>query len=173
MILLLVIGEKSAYKKESREREREREREAHRKATVALFSSSFEKNFTSFPCKNFVCCLERQNTNKSKSLPISTAHQSSIHRPLWARYVVKNRSNPPVFDRLECVCLVRSEKDRKETSDRARVEEEYKRWSSEIARKAEIFEGERRATKEQKRKRRTKNLKGKQREKNREKQRKV
>jgi hypothetical protein len=39
--------------------------------------------------------------------------------------------------------------------------------------RVEIFEGERRATKEQKRKRRTKNLKGKQREKNREKQRKV
>ena len=84
MILLLVVGEKSAYKKESRERERERERKrsAQKSNTVALVSSSFEKKFTSFPCKNFVCCLERQNTNKSKSLPISTAHQSSIHRPL-------------------------------------------------------------------------------------------
>ena len=40
MILLLVIGEKSAYKKESRERERKRE--AQRKATkVALVFKSF------------------------------------------------------------------------------------------------------------------------------------
>ena len=50
MILLLVIGEKSAYKKESRERVRKRE--AQRKATQSLlFSKAFEKNFTSFPAK--------------------------------------------------------------------------------------------------------------------------
>ena len=83
MILLLVIGEKSAYKKESRERERERERKrsAQKSNTVALVSSSFEKKFTSFPCKNFVCCLER-HAHTNQNLPISTAHQSSIHRPL-------------------------------------------------------------------------------------------
>jgi hypothetical protein len=46
-----------------------------------LVSSSFEKKFTSFPCKNFVCCLER-HAHTNQNLPISTAHQSSIHRPL-------------------------------------------------------------------------------------------
>ena len=85
MILLLVIGEKSAYKKESRERERERERERKRSAqksnSRSLVSSSFEKKFTSFTCKNFVCCLERHALT-NQNLPISTAHQSSIHRPL-------------------------------------------------------------------------------------------
>ena len=41
MILLLVIGEKSAYKKESREREREKERSAEKSNTVALVFKSF------------------------------------------------------------------------------------------------------------------------------------
>ena len=37
MILLLVIGEKSAYKKESRERERERKRSAQKSNSRFVF----------------------------------------------------------------------------------------------------------------------------------------
>ena len=122
----------------SKHREREREKERSAQKSNSRFVFIFWKKFhLFFPAKTL--CAAWARTPESKSLPFSTAHQSSIHRPLWARYVVKNRSNPPVFDRLECVCLVKGQKDRKETSDRARVEEEYTRWSSEIARKGRNF----------------------------------
>ena len=65
MILLLVIGEKSANKKESRERERERKRSAQKSNTVALVSSSFEKKFTSFPAKT-LCAAWRGTHSQIK-----------------------------------------------------------------------------------------------------------
>ena len=66
MILLLVIGEKSAYKKESREREREREREAHRKATQSLwFHPLLKKNSPLFPAKT-LCAAWRGTHSQIK-----------------------------------------------------------------------------------------------------------
>jgi hypothetical protein len=66
MILLLVIGEKSAYKKESRERERVREREAHRKATVALwFHPLLKKNSPLLPAKT-LCAAWRGTHSQIK-----------------------------------------------------------------------------------------------------------
>jgi len=94
MILLLVIGEKSAYKKESREREREREREAHRKATQSLwFHPLLKKNSPLFPAKTFCVLLGEARTHKSKSPNLHRApefHSSSSLSTLRRKKPIKS-----------------------------------------------------------------------------------
>jgi len=80
MILLLVIGEKSAYKKESREREREKEKRTEKQQSLCFHH--LLKKIHLFSLQKLCVLLGEARTHKSKSLPISTAHQSSIHRPL-------------------------------------------------------------------------------------------
>ena len=65
----LVVGEKSAYEKESRERERKRERSAQKSNKVRIVFHPSEKNFTSFPAKTLCAAWRGTHTHKSKSLP--------------------------------------------------------------------------------------------------------
>jgi hypothetical protein len=66
MILLLVIGEKSAYKKESREREREKEKRTEKQQSLC-FHHLLKKISPLFPAKT-LCAAWRGKTQTNQNL---------------------------------------------------------------------------------------------------------
>jgi hypothetical protein len=92
MILLLVIGEKSAYKKESREREREKEKRTE-KQHLGAFSHLLKKNSPLFPAKTLCAAWRGTHTQIKISPNLHRApefHSSSSLSTLRRKKTVKS-----------------------------------------------------------------------------------